>query len=271
MKFSKIYALLMASAMVLGGCDQVDENDRLIELPAVESQRVVLLEEFTGQRCINCPAAHEVVKGLKELYGEQLISVSIHAGSLAVAEGSMPNMVGLMQPGSDEYANKWGITTYPSGVVNRRSGKLSETEFPSVVREELKRSTPLSLQVDAKVENGQLICHVDMMSSKSINGKLQLWVTESHIIAMQMDKTLGLIKDYEHNHVYRACIKDTEDQGFWGEDVAIKENIAMSFDRQIAVKDNWNPENLSVVAFVYNDKDGVYQAAECKVVLPSAE
>lgn len=35
MKFSKIYALLMASAMVLGGCDQVDENDRLIELPAV--------------------------------------------------------------------------------------------------------------------------------------------------------------------------------------------------------------------------------------------
>lgn len=45
----------------------------------------------------------------------------------------------------------------------------------------------------------------------------------------------------------------------------------MSFDRQIAVKDNWNPENLSVVAFVYNDKDGVYQAAECKVVLPSAE
>ena len=191
MKFSKIYALLMASAMVLGGCDQVDENDRLIELPAVESQRVVLLEEFTGQRCINCPAAHEVVKGLKELYGEQLISVSIHAGSLAVAEGSMPNMVGLMQPGSDEYANKWGITTYPSGVVNRRSGKLSETEFPSVVHEELKRSTPLSLQVDAKVENGQLVCHVDMMSSESINGKLQLWVTESHIIAMQMDKTLG--------------------------------------------------------------------------------
>lgn len=27
MKFSKIYALLMASAMVLGGCDQVDENE----------------------------------------------------------------------------------------------------------------------------------------------------------------------------------------------------------------------------------------------------
>ena len=271
MKFSKIYALLMASAMVLGGCDQVDEKDRLIELPAVESQRVVLLEEFTGQKCINCPAAHEVVKGLKEQYGEQLISVSIHAGTLAVAEGAMSSIVGLMQPEGDEYANKWGITTYPSGVVNRRSGKLSETDFASTVRSEMERATPLALQVDAKVENGQLVCHVDMMSSESINGKLQLWVTESNIIAMQMDKTLGLIKDYEHNHVYRACIKATENQGFWGEDVAIKENIAMSFDRQIAVKDNWKAENLSVVAFVYNDKDGVYQAAECKVVLPSAE
>ena len=143
MKFSKIYALLLASAMVLGGCDQVDENDRLIELPAVESQRVVLLEEFTGQWCINCPAAHEVVKSLKAQYGEQLVSVSIHAGSQAIAEGSMPNTIGLMQPEGDEYANKWGITTYPSGVVNRRSGKLSETDFAGVVREELKRSTPL--------------------------------------------------------------------------------------------------------------------------------
>ena len=104
MKFSKIYALLMASAMVLGGCDQVDEDDRLMGLPAVERRRVVLLEVFAGEWCVGCPAAHEVVKGLKELYGEQLISVSIHAGSLAVAEGSMPNMVGLMQPGSDEFA-----------------------------------------------------------------------------------------------------------------------------------------------------------------------
>lgn len=271
MKFSKMYALLMASAMVLGGCDQVDENDRLIELPAVESQRVVLLEEFTGQRCINCPAAHEVVKGLKEQYGEQLVSVSIHAGSQAIAEGSSSSIVGLMQPEGDEYANKWGITIYPSGVVNRISGRLAPADFASVIRDEMGRSTPLSLQVDAKVENGQLVCHVDMMSSENINGKLQLWVTESNIIALQQKLNSAPIRDYVHNHVYRACIKATEDQGFWGEDVAIKENIAMSFKRQIAVKDNWNPENLSVVAFVYNDNDGVYQVAECKVVLPSAE
>lgn len=270
MKFSKIYALLMASAMVLGGCDQVDEKDRLIELPAVESQRVVLLEEFTGQFCVNCPAAHEVVKGLKEQYGEQLISVAIHAGSQAIAEGASSSMVGLMQPEGDEYANKWGITTYPAGVVNRRGGKLSPPDFANTVRNEMERATPLALQVDAKVENGQLVCHVDMMSSEAINGKLQLWVTESNIVAIQKDLN-KIIKDYVHNHVYRACIKANENQGFWGEDVAIKENIAMSFDRQIAVKDNWKAENLSVVAFVYNDKDGVYQAAECKVVLPSAE
>lgn len=270
MKFSKIYALLMASAMVLGGCDQVDENDRLIELPAVESQRVVLLEEFTGQRCINCPAAHDIVKSLKSQYGEQLITVAIHATAQGIAEGTNQIFVGLMQPEGDEYAKKWDITAPPAGVVNRRSGRLAPADFASVVREEMKRSTPLALQVDAKVENGQLVCHVDMMSSESINGKLQLWVTESHIIAMQSDQTKGLIKDYEHNHVYRACIKASANQDAWGEDVAIKENIAMSFDRQIAVKDNWNPENLSVVAFVYNDNDGVYQVAECKVV-PAAE
>ena len=32
-----------------------------------------------------------------------------------------------------------------------------------------------------------------------------------------------------------------------------------------AIKDNWNKENLAVVAFVYNDKEGVVQAAEYKL------
>ena len=46
----------------------------------------VLVEEFTGQKCINCPEAHEELAKIQKEYGEDnVISVCIHASALAVA------------------------------------------------------------------------------------------------------------------------------------------------------------------------------------------
>ena len=38
-------------------CDVVPEDDRLIDMPLNPSDRTVLLIEFTGCRCVNCPGA----------------------------------------------------------------------------------------------------------------------------------------------------------------------------------------------------------------------
>ena len=287
MRIARLFILLFIATSLLYSCDQVDVTNRYVDVStnqpdssdsmpdsAIVFERTVLLEEFTGQKCTNCPDAHRMVAQLLNQYGDRLISVAIHSGGFGIAESSSSaKMLGLMQPEGDVYANFWGVQAYPSGVVDRRGGVLAATDFASSIFKEMQRETEMGIFLNAAIDNvdgKQVIkCHVELESTVDIDGKLQLWVTESNIKAFQVDNGKPVV-DYEHNHVYRACIKATEDQGFWGEDVAIKENIAMSFDRQIAVKDNWNPENLSVVAFVYNDKDGVYQAAECKVV-PAAE
>ena len=62
----KSFAIGAILAPLAAGCDSVDENDRYIEMPPVESNRVVLLEDFTGQYCVNCPDAHEVMEQLAE-------------------------------------------------------------------------------------------------------------------------------------------------------------------------------------------------------------
>jgi thiol-disulfide isomerase/thioredoxin len=42
--------------------------------------RRVLLEDFTGHTCNNCPAAAVIAEGLQTFYGEdQLILVGVHA------------------------------------------------------------------------------------------------------------------------------------------------------------------------------------------------
>ena len=56
----KIFPLIVASvAMFLSSCANVDEGDRYIKVESSDAKRAVLVEEFTGQKCINCPEAHE--------------------------------------------------------------------------------------------------------------------------------------------------------------------------------------------------------------------
>ena len=99
MKTSKIIISLALAATAFGftACDEVDEADRFKELGKIESKRNVLIEDFTGQMCTNCPDGHRTITSLKEQYGSQVIAVGIHAGNFGIAEGKFPTILGLMQ------------------------------------------------------------------------------------------------------------------------------------------------------------------------------
>lgn len=64
-----ITALSAVAAMGLQSCG-VDSNDRFVELDEIKAERTVLLMDFTGQRCVNCPEAHEIMEDLVNQYGE---------------------------------------------------------------------------------------------------------------------------------------------------------------------------------------------------------
>lgn len=66
----RLYIFLLAAVAFLTGCDSVASDDRLIEVPAATIQRNVLIEDFTGQRCIFCPAATEAITQLQARYGD---------------------------------------------------------------------------------------------------------------------------------------------------------------------------------------------------------
>ncbi len=47
-------------------CDNIDEDDRFIPVERPHSEKTVLIEEFTGARCVNCPDGAAVVAALHE-------------------------------------------------------------------------------------------------------------------------------------------------------------------------------------------------------------
>ena len=254
----KIFPLILSLPLLFGCSDMIPSDERYEELPQVEAKRRVLIEDFTGQFCSNCPEAHKVINNLQQQYGEGVIAVAIHAGHFGLAEGSNEKTIGLMQPEGDTYATHWGVSSYPAGLINRVSGLLKHTEWAAYAREALEQEAVMDIVLNCKVseDSTSLMIDTEINSNVDVEAKLQLWVTESGITALQQNGG-SLDANYIHNHVYRASVN-----GLWGEEVNLNGYIPYNSAHQISVRENWDVENLSVVAFVYNDADGVLQAAE---------
>ena len=239
-------------------CENVSEEDRFLDVAEIEARRTVLLEDYTGQACVNCPNAHREAALLHSCsaYHDNLIIVAVHAGMQAV-----PSPAGLKQPEGDEYADKFGVKEYPNGMVNRRGGLKSYALWGAAIYEEIQRSSPLEMSLNAYFTNKKISVTGELLASEALQGKLQLWLVEDSIKTFQsfVDKSEP---KYVHNHVFLDAINGT-----WGEDVILGSDERKGFEyKDFALTATWNrkPENLSVVAFVY-DENGVIQAAQCKV------
>ena len=83
-----------------------------------EHTRVVLLEEFTGHLCVNCPEATKLSNDLKETYGNKLLLLAIHAGDLA-EPSTAPYDNDLRTTAGTSIYNYFAPIGVPTGMVNR--------------------------------------------------------------------------------------------------------------------------------------------------------
>lgn len=246
---------LLAILPVLTACDHIDEDNRYIETEAVEVARKVLLEEFTGQFCPNCPEGHAVLESLEEQYGDELIVVSIHAGHFGVQAP-----YGLMEPEGNDYAARWNVEAYPSAVVDRQGGALGRDKWAGAVKDELGKETPLSLELYAEVSEDYKDINITttLGNPTTLDGSLQLWVVENDIVTFQQDGD-NIIPDYKHNNVFRGSVN-----GVWGEAMTLPGNEEVTVKNSIAINENWDMEHVYIVGFFYNNS-GVIQVEKCEV------
>lgn len=250
-KTSILTALL---TLTMSACSHIDESDRLIYVKPADVKRRVLLEDFTGQRCVNCPKASDEIKALQEQYGEDhVIAVGIHSGPLGFY--TKGDYLGLSTEVGDEYYDHWALEYQPVGLIDR-GAPLEYTAWNARIREELEKTAPVEIDIELHQKDNQLTVQAEVMGiDGTTSGKLQLWLTEDGITAFQMmpDGTRNM--EYIHRHVFRAAINGT-----WGESVSVAEGETFTTkDYLFAIPEGWNADRLSVVAFVYNDQ-GVLQA-----------
>lgn len=255
MKIFKPLLPILLLLPLIGACSHVSEADRFIDTGDIYMARNVLLEEFTGQFCPNCPEGHQVIESLEEQYGESLIVVSIHAGVFGVAAP-----VGLMTPTGNDYAERWDVQAYPSGVVDRNSGVLDRSAWANAVRSAAAKETTLELSLEAQLsDDGKTIeVFTTMASTSALTGSLQLWVVENDIVTFQQDGNT-ILPAYVHNNVFRASVN-----GVWGEDTPLPVNQPVYKSNTVDVDESWNLDNTYIVGFYYN-ASGVEQVEKCEI------
>ncbi len=263
----KISYSLAAIAMALGlaSCDNIAEGDRLIYVAPVEVSKHVLIEDFTGQLCRNCPDASDAIHELQETYGNtKVIAVGLYSGAFGKkADGTL---LPLTTETGNYYYNQQQVQQQPSLNIDRTGITSDNGILNARVTAALKDTTTVTIapSVLYNETSRQARLSVDVSSSEAVtDAKLQVWVIEDSIVSPQVMPTGKTNTKYVHNHVFRTTVTDRD-----GKAIALDANKLVSEDFLVSIDDSWVAKNISFVVFVFNG-DGVKQT-ELVPLLPTA-
>lgn len=253
----KIFYSLTTLAMTMGlaSCDNIAEGDRLIYVAPVEVSKNVLIEDFTGQYCKNCPEATDAIHELQETYGNtKVIAVGLYSGEFGKKKDG--TLLPLTTDTGNYYYDQWQVQQQPCLNIDRNGLTSDNGILQTRVTEALKTNTSVTLKpsvtYDALYKNASI--SVDIASSEAIdNAKLQVWVIEDSIVSPQVMPTGKTNTKYVHNHVFRTTVTDRD-----GKSISLDANKQITEMFSLTVDNSWEPKNVSIVTFVFN-ADGVKQ------------
>lgn len=262
MKLKNIFGILpLAAGLAFAACSNIDEDDRYIYVEPANVAKRVLIEDFTGQRCVNCPNAALVIEQLQEDYGaDNVIAVGIYSGPFGSTPLGVP--YSLTTETGDTYFSYWGVQDQPSAMIDRHGVVSNYNTWGTLVRDAIQQEASLLLDASCSYDEASRTVTVDVDASgiDNIEGKLQVWLTEDNITDVQMMPDGKANQQYVHKHVFRTSVND-----IWGDDFKLVTGEVKSQSYTAVLDEKWKAENMSAVVFVYNST-GVLQAAKAKVI-----
>ena len=258
--------------MSVASCDEVSENERYIDVPVKAASRCVLVEEFSGQLCVNCPAAAEALETMQEANGgaDTVVVVTFHAGEgmmLAIGKerGEAMGVQGLATDFGEQLFSRYGLQSEPNAVIDRTGGVLSQPNWLTAIVNGLRRETTVALSARSSYNEADRSVTVSVMgrAKSDFTGNAHVWLTEDSIVTMQLFSS-GPVIDHRFNNIFRTSATPID-----GVPVTISagEDMKEIYTTTIKLDDIWRPRHMAVVAFVDNSS-GVVQAARTEV-LPS--
>ncbi|UPT67776.1 MAG: Omp28 family outer membrane lipoprotein [Sphingobacteriales bacterium JAD_PAG50586_3] len=262
----KKFLPLVAAVILFAACDKIEGP--YSEKPTGNGSdtgavRRILIEDFTGQKCGNCPRAAETIESLKGIYGDRIVTYGIHAGFFAVpSTGGTKFLTDYRTPDGDIIDQFFGNSAagLPNGLINRSNAGgsyiQSYSNWGSLVGQMLNAEPDARIKINNTYNSTtrQVSTTINTSILNNLNGnyKLCVVVTEDSIVGWQKDYQLNPtdIEFYTHRHVYRGAMNTA-----WGTDIgtgSLVEGDTYTGSFNMTLNPAWDAAHCYVVAYVYN-------------------
>jgi thiol-disulfide isomerase/thioredoxin len=262
MKTSIAYVGILLGLIFLS-CDKIKKAPDNSNIKP--NTRKILLEDYTGHQCGNCPAAAGVAENLSEKYGDKLIVIAVHAGFFTRLNSEFVTSYTCTTGNDWDAASGFGISASagnPNGMINRKSyadnGRIQkETKWStsvSLASQDVEFCDMfLSASYNPTTRKLNTTVKTKFRRSYANNTKLCVVFTEDSIIGPQKDyrKNPDVIEEYEFMHMLRGSIN-----GSWGVDlkappIKYQDSVIVSYPN-FSLDPKFVDKNVTVIAFVYD-------------------
>lgn len=271
MKLSTRYTILSALALLLMvSCKPMPESERFIpnEIEASKG-RSVLIEDYSGVACSNCPGAAKMITQAAEAHGDKVVIVALHGSNTSAGTQPEEDPKELYSPEAATYLERLHSDGgLPIATFNRRplpnngdkTFNSSATQWPGemLAVRKLPQIYKINLQVSESQRKVTTRCTATALEPAAPGAApelyLQLWLIEDDIIAPQHFAS-GLKENHQHNHIFRQTLNGIDGESY---------QLGKSYDRTSTIeREVIVPDHCSVVAILYDHKTGeVYEVAK---------
>ncbi len=233
-----------------------------------QQNRNVLIEEFTGRNCINCPLGHIQAKTIEEAYPGRVWAINLHGGYYSSLD--YPNLNTAICDSIGVYFNP---VSFPSAVVNRQTSSPLvnyNTQWRPAVDEQTQQTAEVNVAGQVAINPLTRVATVTVelyytSNSPSNVNYLNVFMLQDSIVGSQSgaganpDQVVG--DDYLHMHVLRSNVTP-----IWGDEINTTTAgtlVTKTYQYEIPEVIG-NPEgaevileNLNFIAFVTEKYQGV--------------
>ena len=174
-----------------------------------------LVLDFTGTWCVNCPKMEAAIEEVMEARPGRLVPVSVHCMMVDPL---------YVKPLSDNLVAQFGVTAYPSAVVDMDPESLISQSSPELLQSQIDRllearGPAAGVRVETTLEGENYTLKAEMKAVRDGDYTLAVLVLEDGVVAAQTGGTT----DYVHNNILRSWTEGEPHAGLAEGDTAVLE------------------------------------------------
>lgn len=261
MKVTKHIFVFIFGIVALIGCDIVD--DPFLTPPEPYGDRVIVVEDYTGHRCKNCPKAAKQLKEIEAAYGDRVIGIGVHAGPGIFTAPSPPDYpTDFRTQDGNAMANFFNIAFLPVGMVSRigwtSSGSehlQAYTQWPTTVNDNIAKFAEVVIESSVSYNSGDSTAtvNVEVTTVEDLDYALKyvVLILEDNIVSPQLMPDDSRDTAYVHHHVLRDAFTQALGDDLTTSSTKAGTNIMKQISGTVR-KSAWNEDECEIVVYVSN-------------------